>query len=91
MEPALLTLERGRGTGVTGGESSSTLSCVGEEDVEEFSAGLREEEEGGPSSTVRTRWANFREHTDSLRLLSSGDTCTIISVLLSPLSESCSR
>lgn len=52
---------------------TSTLSWVGEEDVEEFSACLREEE-AVPSSTVRTRWANFREHTDSMILLSRGDT-----------------
>lgn len=51
---------------------TSTLSWVGEDEVEEFSACLREE--AGPSSTVRTRWANFREHTDSIILLSSGDT-----------------
>ncbi len=52
---------------------TSTLSWVGEEDVEEFSAWRREEDEG-PISTVRTRWANFREQTDSLTLLSRGDT-----------------
>lgn len=52
---------------------TSTLSWVGEEDVEEFSACRRDEDEG-PISTVRTRWANFREQTDSLTLLSRGDT-----------------
>lgn len=55
VDPALLAREMGRGTGVTGGESSSTLSCVGEEEVEEFSACRREEEDEGPISTVRTR------------------------------------
>lgn len=51
VEPALLALEMGRGPGVEGGESSSTLSWVGEDEVEEFSCFLEEEE---LSSTVRT-------------------------------------
>lgn len=89
-EPALLAREMGRGTGVTGGESNSTLSCVGEDEVEEFSC-LRWDEEVELSSTVRTRWANFSEQTDSLMLLGRGDTWTIMRVLLSPLRESCSR
>lgn len=51
VEPALLAREMGRGTGVTGGESSSTLSWVGEDDVDEFSCFLEDEE---LSSTLRT-------------------------------------
>lgn len=88
MEPALLALEIGRGPGVDGGESSSTLSWVGEDDVEEFSCLLEEEE---LSSTVRTRCANFSEQTDSLMFDGNGETWTIMRVLLSPLSESCRR
>lgn len=52
VEPALLAREMGRGTGVTGGESSSTLSWVGEDEVDEFSCFLEDEE---LSSTLRTR------------------------------------
>lgn len=37
-----------------------------------------------PSSTVRTRWAKFKLHTDSPRFFSTGAICTIIKVLLSP-------
>lgn len=54
VEPALLAREMGRGTGVTGGESSSTLSWVGEDEVDEFSC-LLENEDVALSSTLRTR------------------------------------
>lgn len=54
VEPTLLAREMGRGTGVTGGESSSTLSCVGEDEVDEFSCLLVDEDEEF-SSTLRTR------------------------------------
>lgn len=37
-----------------------------------------------PSSTVRTRCAKFKLHTDSPRFFSTGAICTIIKVLLSP-------
>lgn len=37
-----------------------------------------------PSSTVLTRWAKFKLHTDSPRFFSTGAICTIIKVLLSP-------
>lgn len=51
---------------------TSTLSWVGEDDVEEFSCLLEEEE---LSSTVRTRCANFSEQTDSLMFDGNGETC----------------
>lgn len=37
-----------------------------------------------PSSTVRTRCAKFKLHTDSPRFFSTGAICIIIKVLLSP-------
>lgn len=45
----------------------------------------------GPNSTERTLSANLREYRVSLVFFSTGDTCTTMRVLLSPLSESCSR
>lgn len=45
----------------------------------------------GPNSTERTLSANLREYKVSLVFFSTGDTCTTMRVLLSPLRESCSR
>lgn len=63
----------GSGPAQTAGAGTSTLSCVGEEEADEFSCLL--DEDDGLSSTLRTRCANFREHTDSLMLPGNGDTC----------------
>lgn len=52
---------------------TSTLSCVGEDEVDEFSCLLDDELEED-SSTLRTRWANFSELMDSLMLAGRGDT-----------------
>lgn len=52
---------------------TSTLSCVGEDEVDEFSC-LLEVEEEELSSTLRTLWANFSEQTDSLMLPGNGET-----------------
>lgn len=41
--------------------------------MDEFSC-LLEDAEEAVKSTLRTRWANFSEHTDSLMLAGSGDT-----------------